>query len=216
MAFLFLFLGVSFVSAFSVATIYSDGYPLRMHPGDVKETFFLLRNVIEGDSDVAIKSELTKGSEIAKLIDGPKSYDVLFGEEAEVPVRIEIPKDAEIGTNYKVSAVFKPYSKESNLGNIQFVVNIGKSFPVLVVAERETLNQGETDKETYTLTLESEDLVDTFAPFVKGKTAIWIGIIFVLFVGIIIIGLIIIFVLRSRNAALRNLSANQLYANTNI
>src|SRR5688572_6180955 len=84
-----LLVSFSLSSAFSIATLYSENYPLRMKQGEVKETFFLLRNVVDGDSDTTIRTELISGKEIANLIEG-KDYDVPFGSEIEVPVRIEI------------------------------------------------------------------------------------------------------------------------------
>ena len=199
------FLFISFADAFSVATLYSEGYPLRMKPGETKDTFFLLRNVIEGDSDINIKSELIKGQDIAVLIDGPKTYNVPFGSEIEVPVRIKMPDNAEVGNQYRVGAIFRPSAgKLAEGGNIEFIVNIGKSFPIVIVKEEEE------PREKITLTIEDEGgLVEKLAPFVKGKKGIWLGLIFVLFIGIIIVGIIIIFILRSRNAVIRDLSSNQ-------
>ena len=201
----------SFVNAFSVATIYSDNYPLKMQPGETKEVFFLLRNVVEGDSDIRIKSELVKGQDIAVLLEGDKTYDVPFGAELEVPVKISIPKDAKIGDQYRVGAIFSPLAgKIVGDGNIEFIVNIGKSFPVVVGSESE-------QREIVRLTVEDEGgFVNAFAPFVKGKKGIWLGIIFVLFIGIVMVSIIIIFILRNRSAAIRSLSTNQFSSNINL
>ena len=185
---------INFVSAFGVATLYSDSYPLRMNPGESKDTFFLLRNVVEGDSDVIVKSELTNGREVAKLIDGTKDYDVSYGSEVEVPVKITVPKDAQAGSQYRVSAIFSPIAQEGGIGNIQFIVNIGKSFPVLVVEE-------EKAGKTVTLTVESEELVDSLAPISRTNKGILLGIIFFLIMGIVIVVVIILsYVIRSGRA----------------
>ena len=115
--FLLLFF-VDFVSAFAVSTLYSDNYPLEMLPGESKETFFLLSNVVEGDSDVVIKSDLVGGNEIAQLIDLSTVYNIPNGRELEVPVRLHIPSNAEVGHEYKVSAIFRPSNSNAAGGNI--------------------------------------------------------------------------------------------------
>ncbi len=192
--FLILLLNINFfissVSAFGVATLYSDNYPLKMYPGETKETFFLLRNVVEGDDDVVIKSELTSGADIAKLIDGAKSYDAPFGSEIEVPLSIEIPKEAVIGSEYRIGAIFRPTPTKVAGGNIQFIINIGKSFPVVII---EKSKQAKKEIETYTITLEDDGGVGgAFAPFIKGAKGIWLGFIFGLIAGIIIVIMLII------------------------
>ena len=205
-------LSINFVSAFGVATLYSDNYPLKMAPGETRETFFLLRNIVEGDSDVSIKSELVMGQDVAVLIDGSRVYDVPFGAEVEVPVRIKIPDNAKPGDEYSVGAIFRPSAgKLVGGGNIEFIVNIGKSFPVVVVRE------SDKTREIVRLTVEDEGgRVGKFAPFVKGGRGIWLGIIFVLLIGIITILAVIIFILRNRNMAIRNLNVGQLANATNM
>ena len=207
--FILLVFDFSFVSAFSVATIYSEGYPLKIRPGESKETFFLLRNVVEGDSDAVIKSELFKGQEIASLPEGSKTYDVPFGAEIEVPVKIEIPKDAELGSTYKVAAIFKPIVEEGEgQGNIQFIVNIGKSFPVVVVAEEE---KKKPSGENFQLTVDDEpqDIVSKLAPALKGKGVLW-GIIFVFILAICVIMVLIVVLLR-RSSVERYVQGNSNY-----
>lgn len=194
-----LFFNMYFTSAFGVATIYSENYPLRMKPGEIKETFFLLMNTAEGDSDVSIQSELVKGGEIAELIDGKKAYDLPSGKEIEVPVKIEIPKDMPIGTKFKVAAMFRP--KPSGIaggGNIQFIVNIGKSFPVQIVGDDEKDNK----KETFGLTLEGEpeEILEKSAPVSGEKKTVWLVIISFLLFSIVIMMVVIALLLRRRNS----------------
>ena len=191
--FILFLLNSSLAIGFSVATLYGENYPLRMRPGEIKDTFFLLRNVVEGDSDVIIKSELIKGGEIAELVEGSKNYEVLAGREAEVPIRVKIPEDTPIGTRYKVAAMFKPLPGKEAEGNIQFLVNIGKSFPVIIVDDKK---HGES-RGSFTLTLEGEpeEIIEKSAPSTKGKT-VWFVIITILLFSIIIMMLVIILLLR--------------------
>ena len=190
---------ISFSSAFGVATLYSENYPLRMKPGEVKDTFFLLRNVVDGDSDVIINAELIGGNEIAKIIDEVNEYDLPFGNEAEVNIKIEIPKDAVIGTVYRVNAIFKPVSSKAGIGNVQFVLNIGKSFPVIVTGESLKLT---TDKEegAFTFTIEdNQDFVDNLAPPVGKGRIFWAGLIFFFIAGIIIVSILVIYLIIKNN-----------------
>ena len=180
---------INFVSAFSVATLYGDNYPLKLRPGETKDTFFLVRNVVEGDSDVNVKVELTKGEEVASLVEGAKSYSVAYGDEIEIPVRIDVPLGVEPGTKYYVGALFKPIPGKARGGNIQFLVNIGKSFPVIVAGE------GRPEFLTSSsLIVEDEDsLIESFAPMVKGSKGVWVVIVFFLMVGILVIGILIVY-----------------------
>ena len=187
---------INLVSAFGVATLYSENYPLRVKPGEVKETFFLLMNTAEGDSDISIKSELVKGGEIAKLIEGPKDYDLPFGKEVEVPVVIEIPKNIPVGTKYKVSAMFRPLPKDSvGEGNVQFIVNIGKSFPIEIVGSDDKKKGGST----ITLENEPEELLEKSAPSSSKNKFIWLVAVIFFLVGIIVMMLVIILVLKGRS-----------------
>ena len=146
-------LNISYVGAFSIATLYGDSYPLKMKAGETKETFFLLRNVAEGDSDVVVKVELNKNSEVVSLIDGSKIYELPFGTEVEVPLKITIPGDAESGKTYNVGAMFRPAPGKAEGGNIQFLVNIGKSFPVVIEGK-----SGEGEASSLTLE-EDKDII---------------------------------------------------------
>jgi hypothetical protein len=170
------------VSGFGVATLYSDSYPLRMQPGQSKETFFLLSNVVEGDSDVVINSDLIDGDEVASLVNANNRYSVPFGVELEVPVVVQIPENAVPGTEYRVRAMFKPVPTEVEGVNIQFLVNIGKSFPVVVISD-----EREEESGIYTLTLEEnpEDVIRELSPPSKIKVNVFFGIILFLVVGIL-------------------------------
>lgn len=198
-------ISINFVSAFAVSSLYSDYYPLRLRPGEVKETFFLIRNTAEGDSDTYVKTEIIKGAEIATLIDGPRSYDLPFGSEAEVHVRIEVPKDAKAGDEFKVGAMFRPVPRSTGQGNIEFIVNLGKSFPVLIVDDSGEAVKRESDKkekDISSITIEEDegDIVETLAPFTRSFKGVWLGMIFFVIVGIIIVGILIILVLRRKSS----------------
>ncbi len=198
-AFVFVFFSCSFASAFGVSTIYSDNFPLRIQPGQVKETFFLLSNVVEGDSDVIIDSQLIAGTEIANLINENNRYTLTYGAEVEVPIRIEIPQEAVAGTKYRVGMMFLPVPLEAQEANIQFLVNIGKSFPVVVIGEGAEADDIERGVFTLTLEEQPEQIVREFSPGKERNTGFLVGIIIVLAFGILVtIVLIIYLVVRGR------------------
>ena len=180
------------VSAFSIATLYGENYPMMMKPGETKETFFLIRNVVEGDSDVEVSIELAKGVEVAKLIDTQNKYEIASGAEVEVPVRITIPQNAEVGKIYYIGAIFKPSSGKTEVGNIQFLVNIGKTFPVVVTGEKKESSAGKD----YSLTVEEEGITESFAPFIKRNLGFFWIIVVIISVGIIILVFMIVFILK--------------------
>jgi len=128
-------------SAFAASTVYSDNYPLTLNPGEVGETYFLLGNILPSDSqDLVIEAELVSGEEIATLIDSDLSYEVPYGEEVSVPIRIEIPLDMDPG-EYSVSVKFKSFSAGEVEGNVQFGVSIVKGLPIIVTGEEGAIEE---------------------------------------------------------------------------
>jgi hypothetical protein len=189
---------LQYVSAFGVSTIYSNNFPLRLRPGEEKETFFLLSNVIEGDNDVVINVDLVAGGEIAHIVSSTHKYSLSQGTEAEVPITIKIPRDALPGSEYRVGAIFKPAPMGQGVGNVQFLVNIGKSFPVKIIRNDE--DNFEIEEKLFSLTVEEqpEQVVGEFSPDSNNSGFLWlIGIIVFLIVAILI-AIIIIIVLTFR------------------
>jgi hypothetical protein len=207
-------LSLNFVSAFAISTLYSDNYPLRMKPGEVKETFFLLRNVVEGDSDAVVIGSLNRGVEVATLVEGQRSYDLPFGDEAEVFVRLEVPKDAVPGTIYDIGAVFSPIPRDLAAGNVQLVLNLGAAFPVIIVGENEGAGSGDSS----TLTIDRDgEVVETFAPFIgRSHTSIWVLSMFTLFVAIMIVIVLIVWVVVRGRSVESRVVTQQGYLNVEV
>lgn len=210
LSFVFLFINIGFVSSFGVATLYSENYPLKLLPGEGKETFFLLRNVAEGDDDVLIRAKLINDLGVATLVDENLDYKVLAGESVEVPVLIRIPEDAEMGKQYRVEAVFSPLSVGSGDagGNVQFLVTLGKSF--IVVVEGYT---GEIEKLSGPQLSLDDNLYEAdvgFAPFKAEniKTTFWIVIIFAMFVLIAFVIVLIFYVIKKNNNSGQLINSN--------
>jgi len=136
-------LSISFISAFGVSTSYWKGNPLLIAPGDTKTITLRLQNIGTED-DVTVRAILTDGFEIASTEE--KNYLVRNGtKDTEVPVKISIPFDTPLGTEYRVTVSFKTVTP-GGTGGVVLGTVIDTSFDVLVAevevekAERVNLN----------------------------------------------------------------------------
>ncbi len=134
---------ISFISAFGVSTSYWKGNPLLIAPGDTKTITLRLQNIGTED-DVTVRAILTDGFEIASTEE--KNYLVRNGtKDTEVPVKISIPFDTPLGTEYRVTVSFKTVTP-GGTGGVVLGTAIDTSFDVLVAevevekAERVNLN----------------------------------------------------------------------------
>lgn len=133
-----LFLGLV-SAAFGVASpcdaadCYWIGRPLVLEPGESREVSFVLQSAEEEDVNLGV--ELTSGSEVAALTDGVLEYTVSSGrQDVRVGMLIEVPGDAEPGTEFVVGILVKQApSGEGEM--VQFATSVGKSFPVRVGGE---------------------------------------------------------------------------------
>ena len=122
-------LSISFISAFGVSTSYWKGNPLQIAPGDTKTISLRLQNIGTED-DITVRAILTGGSEIASTEE--KDYLVKNGtKDTAVPVKISIPLDTEIGTEYRVTVSFKTVTP-GGTGGVVLGTAIDTSFDVLV------------------------------------------------------------------------------------
>lgn len=145
---IFLVLGVAFaglavVSAtgFGVVSQYSEENVLEMYPGQTADAYFKVQNTIPGAEPLRVEAVFLEGSEIASLV-GSSEFDVAVGEQEQVDVRVSIPNDANIGGEYIVKLMFNQISPVGGEGSVQFGVNIGESFKVVVIEEPEGVSSG--------------------------------------------------------------------------
>src|SRR3989344_4267048 len=95
---------VSSVLAAGATTPYWKG---TLSPGEKKVIYFGLQNGI-GDSNITIRASISKGNEVASLVDSDTDYLVPLGkDEIKVPVKIQISKEARIGEKYQITVSFK-------------------------------------------------------------------------------------------------------------
>lgn len=91
---------LSSVYAFGVTTWYWEGNPLKLEPGETKEIYLELQNMV-GDNDVNAEVKLIKGSEVAQIIDSSNIYSVpAKTKDTKVNVRVSVPETDQIGKTY--------------------------------------------------------------------------------------------------------------------
>ncbi|MEM4259393.1 MAG: hypothetical protein QXS38_01350 [Candidatus Pacearchaeota archaeon] len=95
-----LMISLALVSAFGVSSPYWVGNPMIAYPGMTSEVSLNLQNIANPTGDVIAVMKVVQGSEIASLT--RSEYEVKQGSTTDVPLRIKIPSDAAIGSNYRV------------------------------------------------------------------------------------------------------------------
>ncbi len=132
---------LSFASAAGVSSSYWYGdeeqgetdRPVEIVPGETKIVSLNLQNKV-GDSEITTEVSIKAGEEIASIQE--TMYNVSLGSSADIPVEISIPKDAEIGEEYKVSVEFD-IGTPGEGGTVKFSSGVTKSFPVKAVEKTE-------------------------------------------------------------------------------
>ena len=128
----------SYAAAFAVSSTYWSENPLTISPGETKDFQFTLQN-LAGSEEVTIKALITKGSELAEVIDPTNIYSVPAGEKTVVNLRATIPESASVGAVYPFEAVFTTVAKAEQ-GTFGIGSSIRQSFNVEVV-ERTVLKE---------------------------------------------------------------------------
>jgi len=136
---------VSFVSAVAVGGQYSTDNPLKMYPGEVKQTSFGLQN-LAGTDDLKFQASVENGSELVSLIDDSTEYFLPTGTRDHlVNVEVKVPNDAEIGTTYDVRIRFTPIplgAEEAGGTGAVLASGLSKYFTIEVVEKPEELEKG--------------------------------------------------------------------------
>lgn len=127
---------ISITAAAGVVTPYWDDNPLKLAPGESDTVTLYLQNMV-GDEDMVLRAELTSGSEVATLTNGPEYTVPLGTEDIPVNLKIEVPENADLGTKYDVALSFQQISDES--GQMLHVASAFTSkVPVEIVGEQES------------------------------------------------------------------------------
>jgi len=134
----------SLVSALSISSIYGKSATnmLKMYAGENKEVVLTLRSD-SGDASATFEAEVLSGSEIISLVDGTE-YS-LPGNAGSVTsiLKVEIPEDVELGTEYLISVKFSEVGAESTgEGTVTLTQSTAKAINVLVVEKPEEVKEG--------------------------------------------------------------------------
>jgi uncharacterized membrane protein len=137
-----MFLGISFVSAFSVSSPYMENKTLNLYP-DSKTTDlqFVLQNGGGATDNVSIKVEVISGSDILSLVDNSNIYTVVPGNKVPVNMRITLPSNATVGDNYNIALEFTTVASGES-GQFGFGTGQEQDFKVSVV--NRIVTEGET------------------------------------------------------------------------
>ena len=125
------------IAAAGVATPYWDENPLRLAAGENKVVTLNLQNMV-GGSDITLRAEITKGSEIA-AIDGDSEIVVPFGRD-NVPLNIDVSltPNENLGDIHEIGVSFNQVSEES--GQMLHVASaFTTEIPVKIVTPEESL-----------------------------------------------------------------------------
>lgn len=122
---------IPLVNAFGVSTPFWGEHQLVMAPGETKDAYVELQNMV-GDEDITLKAEITKGSEIATLIDPSTEYLIPSGtRDVKVNIQVTMPKNVPLESTYNIEVSFKQVT-EAQGGMMQMAGGVGTTIPVIV------------------------------------------------------------------------------------
>ena len=135
---------INLTSAAGVAVPYWNENPLKLAPGESTTIQLTLQNMV-GDEDVTF--EATLSGEGVALLDG-SIYSVPLGAEVPVNLKVDVPKNANIGENYNIAISFRETAREGG-GMIGVTGAVTARFPVEVVGEEDSLLYGKKSKSEF-------------------------------------------------------------------
>jgi hypothetical protein len=136
----------SYVSAFAVSCEFWNQNPLIMYPGETKEIPVILQN-LAGTEDISAKGEILEGTEIAEF-KGENDLLIPLGEKQTLILKVEIPEEVPVNTNYKLKLSFLTTSDEQ-AGNVGLASNIERDIPVIIKEKTPEIEKGITGKSIF-------------------------------------------------------------------
>ena len=119
---------MNLISAFGVSSLYYNGHPLTVMPGETKN--FTLVLMSSENSETILKATIPLGSDILKIADSSDTYTVPALGRQTVNLQVTVPKDAKAETIYPVRVSFAQVLKGG--GMIGFATAIDQNFDILV------------------------------------------------------------------------------------
>lgn len=126
---------IGLVSAAGVSTPYWSTNPLKLQPGESTVFSLGLQNMV-GTEDITLRANITKGNEIARIIDANTDYFVPLGsDDVTVNIEVAIPQDAEVNKVYGLEVSFLQVGGAGEGGFFAVATAFTQKIPVLVVSE---------------------------------------------------------------------------------
>ena len=118
-------------AGFAILPRYTNDHPLILAPGE--EIVFPIR-LVNGlnDRDIKVKAALLEGEEIASFVDDNLEYTLPKPEKVPVNVRVRVPRDAAMGSEYTLIFQFIDITPTEGAETVPLSVSSEVSFKVLV------------------------------------------------------------------------------------
>lgn len=129
------------VKAFGITSAYYSGNPLTLQPGETKTISLGLQNMV-GEDNITLSADITKGAEIAKLVEEGKQYFVPLGTNNDIAIEMTItaPANDVIGKEYEVELTLTTVTSGEG-GGVVLGQSIGKTVPVIIVSPTEEIKE---------------------------------------------------------------------------
>lgn len=122
------------VSAFGIGIAYNVDNPLEINPGQSVDVPIRLQGAVS-DGNITLVAKIENGSEIAKIMDSSNNYIVDSSKVigAMVNLRVSVPENAPIGTEYIVTINYRDATPKQG-GTVGLSLSISNTFKVVVTS----------------------------------------------------------------------------------
>jgi hypothetical protein len=128
-----LVLTLNLVIAFSPISGYSQQTPLTIYPGEEKEAIIHIFPTPE-EGTISVEATIIEGMNIASITDKSNIYESSPSGEGLVHVKVKVPSNAVIGSEYLVVSRFVDKNQKSaTSGTVGFAIEATNTFKVVVV-----------------------------------------------------------------------------------
>ncbi|MFO7872577.1 MAG: hypothetical protein R6U26_02945 [Candidatus Undinarchaeales archaeon] len=118
-----------------IARDYLPGDTLELHAGESETYSIRLQNT--GDSEVETTFQVKGPEEIVTLLNAKESYTIPANSNKPLYLKITIPDEVEVGTEYKVNLYLGSAEAGSGTGQVSLKTGAGSSFKIRVIPPEE-------------------------------------------------------------------------------
>jgi len=129
------------VDALGITTLYYPGNSLTLQAGQTKTISLGLTNMAGDPQNLTVIANITKGGEIAQLVEKNKQYLLPFGTNNNIGIEliISVPLGEQVGKEYEVEVTITTITPGGS--GVVLGSSIGTTIPVTIVS-----STGETTK----------------------------------------------------------------------